>query len=169
MAKTKTISIPDDLYEKMERWSNSFNYSREFREHISCLIQKKEELQKKVKGGKEMAEIIERLRREKMENIIDYQKEGYEWGVEWAKKAHYQELRSVVDWESTDLEDLPYNEDIEDLKSELKEYFTNYIHEDDFLDSEDWHYGRDNEHIEKFIKGWKGGVEAFWNEVKNEV
>jgi hypothetical protein len=169
MVKRTTISIPDELYEKMEKWSSSINFSKEFREHISRVIKNKEELQKKVKGGKEMAEIIERLRREKMENIVDYKKEGYEWGVEWAKKAHYLELRSVVDWESTDLEDLPYNENIEDLKSELKEYFTNYIHEDDFLDSEDWHYGRDNEHIEKFIKGWKGGVEAFWNEVKDEV
>ena len=104
-----------------------------------------------------------------MENILDYHKEGYEWGVEWAKKAHYLELRSVADWEATDLEDLPYNKDIEDLKSELKEYFSNYIHEDDFLDSDDWYYGRDNEYIDKFINGWKEGVEAFWNEVKDKV
>ena len=169
MVKRTTISIPDELYEKMEKWSSAINFSKEFREHISRVIKNKEELQKKVKGGKEMVEIIERLRMEKMENIGDYQQEGYEWGVEWAKEAHYLELRTVLDWESNDLNDLPHNENIDGYESELKEYFTNYIHEDDFLDSEDWHYGRDNEHIEKFVNGWKEGVEAFWNEVKDKV
>jgi hypothetical protein len=169
MAKRTTISIPDVLYEKMEKWSNSINFSKEFRDHISSVIKNKEELQKKVKGGKEMVEIIERLRREKMENIIDYQQEGYAFGVAWAKEAHYLELRSVVDWESTDLNDLPYDENIEDLKSDLREYFSNYIQEDDFLDYDDWHHGHHNEHIEKFIEGWKEGVEAFWKEVKHKL
>ena len=46
MVKRTTISIPDELYEKMEKWSKSINFSKEFREHISGIIHNKEELQK---------------------------------------------------------------------------------------------------------------------------
>jgi len=41
MAKKITISVPDDLYEKMTEWKSSLNFSKVFQNAISVMIQKK--------------------------------------------------------------------------------------------------------------------------------
>lgn len=46
MARKVTVSIPDLLYEKMERWRRSFNLSKMFQDAVAEAIQKKRTFRK---------------------------------------------------------------------------------------------------------------------------
>ncbi len=43
MAQKITISVPDELHEKMQQWKDSFNYSGLFQDVVSKEIQRKED------------------------------------------------------------------------------------------------------------------------------
>jgi len=43
MTQKITISIPDELHEKMQHWKDSFNYSGLFQDAVSKEIQKRED------------------------------------------------------------------------------------------------------------------------------
>jgi len=47
--KKVTLSVPDELYERMIEWKSSMNFSKVFQTAISGMIQKKETLKAKVK------------------------------------------------------------------------------------------------------------------------
>jgi predicted CopG family antitoxin len=50
MSPNVTLSFPDDLYEKIEKWKDSLNLSEVFRIAISKEIKRKEVFQKRLKG-----------------------------------------------------------------------------------------------------------------------
>ena len=97
--KRTTISVPDKLYAKMDKWRRSINFSKEFQKHISRVIQRKEDLKERLKGDDEMQEIIERLRDEKTEALGDFSEMGFEAGLMWAKEAHYIEIQDALEWD----------------------------------------------------------------------
>ena len=164
MVKRTTISVPDKLYKKMDKWRNSINFSKEFQNHISKLIEKKEELEEI--GDIEMQEIIERLREQKMavtEPVVDYTEMGYEDGFKWAKQAGYDDIQDVLKWDPAEKSYPSTDHD------GFVDYFQMVIIEDELMDFEDWNYDRPNEYISDWMNGWKDGVEAFWNKVKDLV
>ncbi len=68
MAQKVTLSIPDMLHEKLNKWRESFNLSKMFQDTLLDAIQKKEEFQKRISKDFDMSEIINRLKQEKLES-----------------------------------------------------------------------------------------------------
>jgi len=165
MVKRTTISVPDKLYKKMDKWRNSINFSKEFQNHISKLIEKKEELEEI--GDIEMREIIERLREEKMavpeEPVVDYTEKGYEDGFEWAKESSYYEIQEALAWDPA--KHTYPNSDHDGFS----DYFPMAFAQDEHMNWEDWMRKGLNEYNSKWVDGWKDGVEAFWNKVKDLI
>ena len=59
-------------------------------------IQRKEDFQKRLKEDPKMEQIIERLKKEREESEQDLLVLAKDWGLEWAKLAHYDELIFIV-------------------------------------------------------------------------
>ena len=173
MTKKITLSIPDELGEKMEKWKNSFNYSKLFQDTISKEIQKKEDFNKRLKEDSEMEQIIERLRKEKREVSINHYEQGKLDGVEWAKASSYDEIMYALNWQTM----VEMNENLlsyDPTKDEILGDYFNYIlnNEDDpnitCINTKGHNY-IPNDNFAHWERGWKDGVKAFWDEVKNKL
>ena len=68
MAKKITLSVPDELYEKMNEWKTSLNFSKVFQNAMSGMIQKKETLTAKLR--KEIDSFSRRGSLEKRKNRV---------------------------------------------------------------------------------------------------
>lgn len=162
MAKKITISVPDDLYEKMKEWKSSLNFSRVFQNAVSGMILKKEALTSRIRNEIELSSIVARLKKEK----IDYEFNIMEWGrkdgLEWCKTAHYHELQYALTWTP------PQNPDRD---QELGDYFSQRFDEYKIRIAATGQKAQDwlNVFSDKYIKGWKEGVEVFWGEVKDKL
>ncbi|MGB3210596.1 MAG: hypothetical protein WBB19_07835 [Desulforhopalus sp.] len=157
MAKKVTISIPDMLHEKMEKWRESFNLSKMFQEAITEAIQKKEEFQKRIREDIDLSQIIERLRREKIQSEGNSFDSGKNDGIQWAKTAHYDDLQYALHW--SDLE----NATKDPL---LGDYFSQTYNSNRLLISNTYYKG---EYFLNYLNGWKQGVEQFWAEVREKL
>ena len=69
MSHRVTLSVPDDLYEKIEKWKDSLNLSKVFRIAISKEIKRKEVFQEKLKGVSSMEKTKEPPRRKPRQGI----------------------------------------------------------------------------------------------------
>lgn len=157
MAKKVTISIPDMLHEQLEKWRESFNLSKMFQDAVGEAIQRKEDFQKRIKEDLDLGQIIERLRREKLQSEGNYLETGKNDGILWAKTAHYDHLIYALHW--TDLQDAekdailgPYFAEI--LKLKPSHELNTYTRSEYFLN---------------YLKGWKQGIESFWAEIKEKL
>lgn len=157
MAKKVTISIPDMLHEQLEKWRESFNLSKMFQDAVSEAIQRKEEFQKRIREDLDLGQIIERLRREKMQSQGNYFETGKNDGILWAKTAHYDDLQYALQW--TDLEN-----GAKDLV--LGHYFTEIIAANRFLDCNTY---SSSEYLLNYLKGWKQGIGQFWTEIREKL
>jgi hypothetical protein len=157
MAKKVTISIPDMLHEKLENWRESFNLSKMFQDAVSEAIVKKEEFQKRIREDLDLGQIIERLRREKMQSEGNYLESGKKDGILWAKTAHYDHLQYALHWS-----------DLRNASKDpiLGQYFNEMFSTNRFLESNTY---RDPEYLLNYLKGWKQGVEHFWTEIKEKL
>ncbi|MCP3953520.1 MAG: hypothetical protein GY697_15080 [Desulfobacterales bacterium] len=161
MSKKITVSVPDDLHLKMTEWRESFNFSKIFQKAVSNMIQRKEEFQKRMQSNIDMAGIAERLRREKLESQTESSELGKKEGVKWARSAHYKELQYALKWIPE--ENPQRNEVIGDYFSDLFTT-TRELHRIAPEGNND-----SSEYIRTFLAGWKEGVEAFWNEIKDKL
>ena len=163
MVKRVNISVPDELYERMQKWRKQVNFSSEFQKMVSKLIDQKEDLMERL-GDEEMAQAILRLREEKMEEVGDYGQFGFNDGMEWASQAHYSELKAALEW---DPRDSPKGEDLEGLREHLDHMFTD-VEEYNLLNwGECWTYP--NNYNDMYLSGFKEGIEDFWDKVKDQV
>lgn len=105
MAKKITISVPDELHEKMTKWKDSFNFSQVFQNAITFEIENKERFRFKLKEEKSMQDILVQGNFETDEG--QYQT-GKEFGFAYAKTLTYHELK-------------PYEEYIEGWKKQDSE------------------------------------------------
>ncbi len=161
MAKKITVSVPDDLHQKMTEWRESFNFSKIFQKAVSSMIQRKEEFQTRLRSNFDMAAIAERLRREKLASQSESSELGKKEGVAWARSAHYEELQYALRWVP---EKAPQCNEV------MGEYFSNLFASNRELQliAPEGNPGS-NEFIRTFLTGWKEGVEAFWNEIKDKI
>ncbi|OQX63910.1 MAG: hypothetical protein B5M56_01320 [Desulfococcus sp. 4484_241] len=161
MAKKITISVPDDLYEKMSKWRDSLNFSNVFQKAVSTLIQKKEDFQTRIRQELDQSAIIERLREEKAQSENNYYDVGRKDGLKWAKSAHYDDLQYALHW-------VPGDNPTKDRV--LGDYFRQVIEKDDIMD---YAVGSDslclNEFAKTYISGWKEGVSEFWQEIRDKL
>jgi len=157
MARKVTVSIPDMLYEKMERWRRSFNLSKMFQEAVAEAIQKKEDFQKRIQEDLDLSEVIERLRQEKAQSEGDFQESGKHDGVLWAKSAGYDDIMYALAWDDVDGAT---------TDAVVGHYFREKIDKSKLMKEED---GTINEYARIYINGWKKGLEEFWDAVKDKL
>ncbi len=157
MAQKVTLSIPDMLHAKLNKWRESFNLSKMFQETLLDAIQKKEEFQKRIMQDFDMSEIISRLKQEKSESEKNYLEMGINKGIEWAKRAHYEDLVYAVGFKD------PYNI-VKDSK--FNYYFNEIFNSDHLIKFSQTNF---NQHAKKFIDGWCKGVSDFYNEIKEKL
>lgn len=164
MSKKITISVPDDLHEKMKEWKNVFNFSKVFQHAMANMIQKKEALQNKISDEIDFASIIDRLKREKMEVENNIVENGKKDGVEWSKTAHYSDIQYALSWEPNEKQP-----PVEDEK--LGDYFSQVFrkYRERLAATGRQAQNRLNELTCKYLDGWKEGVELFWNQVKDKL
>lgn len=161
MSKKITVSVPDELHQKMTEWRESFNFSKIFQKAVSTMIQRKEEFQKRLRSNIDMAAIAERLRREKLASQTESSELGKKEGAKWARSAHYKELQYALRWLP---EENPQRNEV------VGGYFT-----DLFANKPALQGGSPKDDIESsefvrnFLSGWKEGVDAFWNEIKDKL
>ena len=98
MARKITISVPDELYEKMKLWKSLLNFSRIFQLAVSGIIQKKEALTSKIRNETDLTSIVARLRKEKIDHEFNVTEWGRKDGLEWCKTAHYSEIQYALCW-----------------------------------------------------------------------
>jgi hypothetical protein len=162
MARKITISVPDDLYEKMTEWKSSLNFSKVFQNAISVMIQKKETLTSKIRNEIDFSSVVARLKKEKIYYEFNISEWGKKDGLEWCKTAHFRELQYALAW-------VPYiNPDRDD---ELGDYFSHMFKKYKKRITATGKKAQDcvNDFSEKYLKGWKEGVDLFWNEVKDKI
>lgn len=157
MAKKVTVSIPDMLHEKMEKWRESFNLSKMFQDAVTDAIQKKEELQKRIREDLDLNQIVERLRQEKMHSEGKYQETGKIDGVRWARAAHYEDLMYARAWD-----------DFAGAAKDrvLGDYFTEKLRTSGLMEGT---AEGDNPYLRVYLEGWKSGVEQFWSEICDKL
>ena len=73
---------------------------------------------------------------------------------------HYTDLQELLKWDPN--EGTPRIEGYED-------YFFEIFSEYEYLDRDEWNRGFVNEDNDKFFEGFKKGIEAFWDEVKDFI
>ena len=157
MSKKVTISVPDMLHEKLEQWRESFNLSKLFQDAVSDAIQKKEDFQRRIREDLDMGQIIERLKKEKLEAEGNYFEAGRNEGVFWAKSAYYEDLLYALQWKAD-----------RDIESDdvLGEYFSKIRKTSRPFASSTYQL---EQHFLTYIAGWKQGVEQFWDEIRDKI
>lgn len=157
MAKKVTVSMPDMLYQKMERWRRSFNLSKMLQDAVAEAIQKKEDFQRRIQEDLDVNEVIERLRREKAQSEGNFFDSGRRDGVAWAKSAGYEDIIYALSCEEMD-------NIVEDKV--LGAYFRGRIESSKLMQIEGETI---NEHAKVYVRGWQKGLGDFWAEIKDKL
>ena len=157
MTRKITLSIPDMLYEKMEEWRQSFNFSKMFQDALAEAINKKEEFQRRLQEDHDMSAIIDRLKHEKKQAEGNYSENGHLRGLQWAKSAHYNDLIYALGLSSA----IEMTED-----DTLGSYFSDILSSDNLMEKT---ADGVNKYGRLFLDGWRRGVRDFWNEIKEKI
>ena len=155
MSRRISLSIPDALHRQLEEWRDSFNLSRIFQDALAELIKRKESVKGKVTP--DLPEVIARLKQEKEAAEGGWFERGVEAGLEWAKSAHWLELRTTI------------NEKRENLLStggSLSSYLTSLLRAEERKAA----LSREIEEFRAaFLDGWFRGVRDFWCLVNEQL
>jgi flagellar biosynthesis chaperone FliJ len=162
MVQRVTISVPDDLYVKMQKWRKEFNFSQVFQTAMSDLIEKKENFLNRVKETENMEAIIERLKKQKADYQSDLNEDGKNEGLSFAKSADYDDLIYALNARIYDAWD---------RDSQLEDYWKDTCEglEESFGIKVTDDLGEPTDEFEEWFEGWKEGVEAFWGEVEDKL
>lgn len=162
MAKRVTISVSDELHEKMKEWKSALNFSKVFQNAVSSMIRKKEALKHRLLDEVDLSSVVDRLKKEKLEIETDIKEKGKRDGFEWSITAHYKELQYVLAWKphvnpfNDEALGAYFNDKLEMYRKKMK--LTEKIAQEYLA-----------VFSEKYLKGWKEGVEVFWSEVKDRI
>jgi predicted CopG family antitoxin len=171
MVKKITISVPDDLHEKMQEWKGEFNFSKVFQQAMSEQIEKRERFISKLEEYEDIDAIIKRLRKENEEESMDLFNDGKTAGVEFAKHANLQEIKYALKWKFPNTRSRnvinwnPCNDELIGI------YFQDAINDNPALALEETiqHNYVPSKNLIKWLKGWKEGVKDFWLMVKDKI
>ena len=175
MTQRINISIPDELYEKLKRFKNSINVSKLCQKMLKEEIKKKENFLNRIGKPEELSEIINRLKKEKINHEKIITDIALADGLEWARIAHFTDLESAA---STAIGVSYGGEGIE-----------NYV--DVYLENKMEQMGKEYEGVVIYLQtvnptiyvtetnvhevemlywyGWHEGVTEFWKVVKDHL
>ena len=97
------ISVPDDLYKRLDEVRDSLNVSAVCQEALRREVARREPMPSDVEVTEEM---IERLRSEKEDYERQSRDRGFQVGMEWARRAKYKELQQWGEYEPSRPESL---------------------------------------------------------------
>ena len=174
MSPRITLSIPEELSKKMEKYKEKFNYSRIFQEAISRKIRQKENFEKKINEDPEIETIIKRLREEKMNEQIEFYNIGKQDGLEWAKRASYRELKYVAQEHEAMFEFTDKVISYDPTRNEIMgDYFADILEEYKEQGMGFMEMGSSNcipnDVFKSWEKGWQEAIKEFWEEIKNKI
>lgn len=167
MVKKYTLTVPDELGDKIDQHKAEFNLSEVFRAAIGAEIEKKENFKRRIAEDNDMEQIIARLRQEKQQAAIDYNEKGKIDGLQWAKAASYADLQYALRFNPWEPGTGALLYALSNAKG-ISDYFINTITGDPLTcpDDDDEYL---NEHAEKWLEGWLEGVTAFWNQIEDKI
>ena len=157
MAKKVTVSMPDMLYQKMERWRRSFNLSQMLQEAVAEAIQKKEDFQKRIQEDLDISEVVERLRREKAQSEGNFFDTGRRDGVAWGKSAGYDDIMYALAWDDLD------NACRDRV---LGPYFRDKIEASKLMQISGETI---NGYTKMYLQGWQRGLREFWEMIRDKL
>ena len=96
MSKNVTITVPDQLYARMQTHKEKMNISKVCQDALDEKIQAFERRYKLSKGEEDMEAIIERLKKEKEKEEDEWYEQGWKDGAEMAPSLPYGELRYLA-------------------------------------------------------------------------
>lgn len=141
MTERITITIPDDLYKRLQQVKNSLNVSRVCQQAIELIVSIEEI---KIKEVPEMEKLIERLRLEKQQSVDAWEKDGVVDGRKDAVELSYEEFTHLEASHSLN----------DDLLEWLKDRRIQYL---------------ENPDLEAYLKGWLEGALSVWDDVKEKL
>ena len=155
MSKRITLSVPDKLHKQIERWRSSFNLSRTFQDAVAEVIRQKENLEQRIQ--EDLPQVVARLRREKKAAEKNWFEEGLARGQEWARSAHWLDLKKVLPQKA---------ENLAGPGGDLQDYFQRLLKREEkgiaLKDGlEDFR--------RSFLAGCQKGVRDFWALVRDKL
>lgn len=168
MVKKFNLSVPEELAEKIEQRREQLgSLSSIFQEAVAERIRKKEEFEERLKGDDDMEQIIERLKREKIQARSNYHEKGREEGLRWAKAASYIDLEYARKFDPTDAEGV-YDPTIPLHDNVLGHYFIEAL-EGDTLTNPEADEDQLNDFARQWLDGWLEAVREFWAVVQDRL
>ncbi len=151
-----TLSVPNELQVKMEKYKDVINFSKVFQETIAKKIDEKDAFKERIKTGEiDVESIVARLKKQKAEDEERFFDDGVEEGFRWAQIVSYAKL--VYAAGKFELNGSWYTDPI--LGEDLVELVTDQQGEVEMPKSL----------ATCFLRGWLEGVRNFWNEVRHRL
>lgn len=171
MSKKITVSVPDALHEKMEKWRESFNFSKLFQDSVSEAIQEKENFKQRVKEDKSMKEVIERLKKERKDSETNFFNTGKKDGLDFVQSASYEGIQYALKWKpmcDVDGQLVSHNPIRDEI---LGDYFKDIFDEYEGIDFVETSHGSyiPNDNFAAWEEGWVKGVQELWEEIKDKL
>lgn len=161
MVKKFNLSVPDELAAKIDQRRDYLgSLSAIFQEAVADKIRQKEEFEQRLEGDAEMAQIVRRLKKEKMALEGNYREKGREEGLRWSKAASYKALEYARRFDPVDSDGvydplIPLHDDI------LGHYFIDALEADELTNPES-DEDELNEFAKQWLQGWLEAVADFW-------
>jgi hypothetical protein len=186
MVKRYSVSVSDELGEKINRWEIS--PSEVFQKAMESVISEKEKFINRLRGDETMDQIIERLRAEMVKIDGIFYTNGKNTGLEWAKVADYGTLRYAAELFEPINNQENYVSDAICRDQFLGGYFSEcFVDNSEFATGENkkiypnlatWRNSvlaplKENGSLspagEQWVLGWCDGVRMFWKEISSKL
>jgi hypothetical protein len=141
------ITVPDELYERVEKWRERLNLSRICQAAISREIEKLELVPEDVR---QMHQALSRLGQQKAKVERSCFRKGVYDGLEWARQAEYAVLKR---WGEQAASAGAPDEALRGPAAGSASAHSNAI---------DWH-------PQPYAEGWIAGVRQFWDRARNRL
>lgn len=171
MVKKYTLTVPDELGDKIDQYKADFNLSEVFRAAIGAEIEKKENFKRRIAEDTDMEQVIARLRQEKENSENNYFDEGKSDALDWFKASSYEEIfyAAVKFKPKPEFRDtyVAYPIITDEI---IGGYFTEAFNSDPLMKlSEDDPDAFLTQAANKWFAGWMKGVADFWKEVGPKI
>ena len=143
VAERITITLPNDLYKRLQTVKDKLNVSGLCQTTIERAVTIEEI---KLKDIAVMDRVVERLRLEKQEANQEWKETGLEHGLENAQELSYEDFRAIE-------------------KGEISEDNREWLLETNF----DEDAKPDSDEFDVYLEGWTEGVLHFWDEIKDQI
>lgn len=159
MAQRFTVSVPDEMAEKIEKYREEISPSAIFQKAIEAEISRKENLGLLLQRERPtIDDIVQRLKKEKDEiENISYTI-GFRTGIEWSASASYEELSYVITNKDTVFRNAIYEEgDGSSYSFDLYLFFSGHFKD---LSSD--------ERKMAWFAGWFDSLTNIWDQTQKE-